>query len=490
MKDACGSAALAPGPVDLLLVHPYVLALDDSRTYELLPYPPLGLLSLAAVARRAGYRVAIHDATFSNGLHDIDTTLEGNPPRLIGVGSWSSYRGNSQKFLAHLAARGLPVVAGGPDPSLYPEQYLEAGARVVAVGEAETTLLELLRAALGEPGGDAPADLDPSRLQGIAGLVWRASSLQRTRTRERIGDLDALPLPAYDLVPTALYLEAWEHKFGYASLPLMAARGCPFQCTWCARPSFGKIYTQRSVPHVLAEIRHLVETLGARYIRIVDDTFVIRKNWVREFAGAVRESGLQFEYECLARVELLTDDVVEALRSSGCVKVFCGVESGSQKVLDAMKKGTTVRQILDAGERLRRAGIRFHSYLMLGYPGERHRDVRMTLRLLRRLAPDEHSVSIAYPMPGTEFHDLVASLLPEERGWENRDDVNLKFRGEYSRLYYRLARSLCRRRYAPRRPRGVRAQLHGWGLEAALEVVRARDGIFMHRPRYADGAAS
>ena len=197
-----------------------------------------------------------------------------------------------------------------------------------------------------------------------------------------------------------------------------------------------------------------------------------------EFAAAVCESGLQFEYECLARVELLTDDVVEALRRSGCVKVFCGVESGSQKVLDAMKKGTTVEQILTAGERLRRAGIRFHSYLMFGYPGERHRDVRMTMRLLRDLAPDEHSISIAYPMPGTEFHDLVASLMPEERAWENRDDVDLQFRGEYSRLYYRLARSVCRRRYAPGRRRDVRARLRGWGVEAVFEAVRLRDQAF------------
>jgi radical SAM superfamily enzyme YgiQ (UPF0313 family)/glycosyltransferase involved in cell wall biosynthesis/SAM-dependent methyltransferase len=495
IEHAPRARAAEEGPVDLLLVHPYALLLDDARFYELLPYPPLGLLMIAAVARAMGYRVAIWDGTFSDRLRGLRESAERLRPRLIGVGSWSSYRGNARAVFEELRPLGVPLLAGGPDPSIYPNDYLDAGADLVVIGEGEATLRELLPVLLGAPNGsgrggspgsnDRPASWDPESLSRIPGLLLRESRsaggrITRTASRARIDDLEDLPLPAYDLVPTDLYLDAWERKFGFTSLPLMTARGCPFQCTWCARPSFGRVYKQRSVDHVMRELRYLVEVLGARYVRVVDDTFVIRKTWIEEWSRKIRESGLVFEYECLARVELLTDPVVRALRESGCVKVFCGVESGSQKVLDAMKKGTTVEGIFDAGRRLREAGIRFHAYLMFGYPSERHRDVRSTMKLLRRLRPDEHSISIAYPMPGTEFYDLV-HLAMQARGWRNRDDEELQFEGEYSPFYYRVARAVARRRYAPGHPADLAERVYGWALEGLFFATRLRDELFHRR---------
>lgn len=478
-----GPATPPPGPVDLFLIHPYALALDDARLYQLLPYPPLGLLILAALARDLGYRVVLFDGTFSDRLRELPAILDRYPPRIIGVGSWNSYRANTREVLRVAAGRGVPVLVGGPDPSLYPEEYLDAGGNIVVVGEGEATVRELLFRMLGKPERAPSAGrvcVEVASLQDIAGLVFRtdpSAPVIRTAGRARLDGLEDLPLPAYDLAPTQQYLEAWKGRFGYTSLPIMTARGCPFQCTWCARPSFGRTYKQRSVDHVMKELRYLVGTLGIEYIRIVDDTFVIRKEWIEEWSSAVQRSGLTFRYECLARVELLTDPIVRALRDSDCVKVFCGVESGSQRVLDAMKKGTTVAQIEAAGRRLREAGIAFHAYLMFGYPGERHRDVRATMRLLRRLQPDEHSISIAYPMPGTEFYELVHALV-SERTWRNRDDAELQFVGEYSALYYRFARAIARRRYAPGHPRGIRERIEGWILEVLFAAVRFRDEVF------------
>jgi anaerobic magnesium-protoporphyrin IX monomethyl ester cyclase len=117
---------------------------------------------------------------------------------------------------------------------------------------------------------------------------------------------------------------------------------------------------------------------------------------------------------------------------------------------------------------------------MFGYPGERHQDVRMTMRLLREIAPDEYSISIAYPMPGTKFYDLVRGSMPQEREWVNRDDTDIRFDGEYGTLYYRLARAVAHRRYAPRRP--LRKRIEGWMLEPALLAARVHDEIFHRHP--------
>jgi anaerobic magnesium-protoporphyrin IX monomethyl ester cyclase len=138
-----------------------------------------------------------------------------------------------------------------------------------------------------------------------------------------------------------------------------------------------------------------------------------------------------------SRCDLMTRDTVNALARAGCQEVWMGAESGSQRILDAMDKGTRLEHIYKARENLRRHGIRACFFLQFGYPGETWPDIESTIRMVRETAPDDIGVSVAYPLPGTKFYDRVAAELGEKENWSDSDDLSMMFRGAYSTAFYR-----------------------------------------------------
>jgi radical SAM superfamily enzyme YgiQ (UPF0313 family) len=176
---------------------------------------------------------------------------------------------------------------------------------------------------------------------------------------------------------------------------------------------------------------------GADHLWFADDTFGLKSMWLTDLAGHVERLRAAVPFKMQSRADLMKESSVDALRRSGCAEVWMGVESGSQKILDAMEKGLQVEQVLTAVQNLRRAGARACFFLQFGYPGESWTDIRKTIDLVRQSRPDDIGVSVSYPLPGTRFHERVREELGEKTNWMDSEDLSMMFQGPYTSDFYR-----------------------------------------------------
>ncbi len=251
-----------------------------------------------------------------------------------------------------------------------------------------------------------------------------------------------LPPPAWDLVDIERYRAVWRRAHGHFSLNMAASRGCSFRCAWCAKPIWGNHYLQRPAAEVAAEMTRIKREIAPDHIWFADDIFGFRVDWVREFAEAIAASGGAIPFTIQTRADLISERMAAALRAAGCREAWLGAESGSQRVLDAMNKGIRVAQIHSARARLRAAGIRVGFFIQLGYLGEELPDILATRDLIETARPDDVGVSVAYPLPGTKFHDLVSRQLGGKTHWQASGELAMMFQGTYTSAFYREVRDL------------------------------------------------
>ena len=250
-------------------------------------------------------------------------------------------------------------------------------------------------------------------------------------------DLNLLPMPARDLVDVNQYATAWKSAHGFFSLNIVSSRGCPYRCNWCAKPIYGDHFSVRSPLSVAEEMRKLKYECGAEHLWFADDIFGLKPKWVSELAFEVERLDAAIPFKMQSRVDLMTPAAVRALQTAGCTEVWMGVESGSQKILSAMDKGTRVDQIAVARENLRKEGIRACYFLQFGYPGENWQDIQQTIALVDDTRPDDIGVSVSYPLPGTRFFDRVRAQLGKKTNWSDSEDLSMMFQGAYTDEFYR-----------------------------------------------------
>jgi anaerobic magnesium-protoporphyrin IX monomethyl ester cyclase len=238
------------------------------------------------------------------------------------------------------------------------------------------------------------------------------------------------------------YRALWRKKHGYFSLNMAGSRGCSFRCAWCAKPTWGNQYLQRSASDVALEMDHLKRVFDPQHVWFADDIFGFRVDWIADFAAAVRAAGGGIPFTIQTRADLISERMAQALQNAGCKEAWIGAESGSQQVLDAMNKGTTVSEIRTARERLKAAGIRVGFFIQLGYMGEQLADIVATRDLLEAARPDEIGVSVSYPLPGTKFYELVKADLGGKTRWHESNDLEMMFHGTYTSDFYRAVRNL------------------------------------------------
>jgi len=408
---------------EVLLTHSNNLWSDRKQVEKMQPYPPLQTILAAAVLRENGIEVALFDPTLETpGVALIDAfeeSLDRHRPRLVVVceddfnflSKMCLTRNRELAFQMAGAARrrGIQTAAHGSDASDHVREYKAAGFSFVLIGEVESALVELA--------------------QGKPLIVGRA--------REVSADLDALPLPAWDLVDIERYRRTWAAAHGYFSLNMASSRGCPYRCNWCAKPIYGQKYYSRSARPVAAEMLHLKTAFNPDRIWFADDIFALSPRWTQEFANAVEELGAQVPFKMQSRCDLMTWNTVAALKRAGCAEVWMGCESGSQKILDAMDKGLRVQQIHEARDNLRQHGIRACFFLQFGYPGEGWSEIEATIRMVRETRPDDIGVSVSYPLPGTKFHRNVLTQIGPRANWSDSADLAMVFRGAYPSEFYR-----------------------------------------------------
>jgi len=442
MNRATNDQQQATTMADILLAHSFFLRFDPKQWRTMQPYAPLGTLYAASYLRQQGYDVALFDSMLANAPADFLTVLEKHQPRVVAFYedsfNWlskmclSRMREACFEMLRMTKARfgsSVPIIVAGSDPTDHQQMYFKHGADFAIIGEGEFTLHDLVDALLGK---------SAKRPEEIAGVAFPENgAVRKTLPRGFQKTLDVLPFPAWDLLDVEKYRQAWEKKHGSYSVNLVTTRGCPFRCNWCAKPIYGDRYNSRSPENVVEEMLYLRRNLRPDHLWFADDIFGLKPGWVENFGDKVHAANAVIPFKIQARVDLLHEEAITALKKAGCKTVWVGAESGSQKILDAMDKGTTVEQIYSAAARLRRHGIEVCFFLQFGYPGETDDDIEKTIQMVRRCQPDDIGISVSYPLPGTRFYERVKSELGEKQNWEHSDDLDLMFRGYYQPAFYR-----------------------------------------------------
>jgi anaerobic magnesium-protoporphyrin IX monomethyl ester cyclase len=426
--------------IDVLLTHSYFMHFDPKQARAMMPYPPLGTLYAASFLEADGYRVQLFDTMLAHSEQELRDALQRHQPKILVIYDddfnyltkmcLTRMREAAFKMSRIAKESGAAVFVHGSDASDHYEKYLANGADVVMIGESEKTLVELCGHTIRHNG---------STLGQIAGVAFLENGvLQQTQKREINKQLDAVPFPAWHLVNIQQYRTLWEKRHGYYSINMVTTRGCPYHCNWCAKPVYGQVYNARSPENVVEELLYLQRTVRPDHIWFADDIFGLKPGWVQQFSSLVQEKGIRLKFKIQSRADLLThENTVEALASAGCGEVWIGAESGSQKILNAMEKGTTVHQISTARNLLQQHNIRTAFFLQFGYLGETAEDIRSTIRMVKNLLPDDIGISVSYPLPGTKFYEKVKSELTKKQNWIDSDDLAMMYRSTFSPAYYK-----------------------------------------------------
>jgi anaerobic magnesium-protoporphyrin IX monomethyl ester cyclase len=432
----------------VLIAPAYFYRLDPKQWKDGRPYPPLGTLQAAAILRQHGHIVNLVDTCLATSPEVFRERLEVLRPDIVVIHDdgfnyltkmcLTVMRQAAFTMIGWARDAGCRVVMNSSDATDHYADYLKAGADAVALGEGDITVAELV-----DRWCDAGSGHD------IAGIAHAgADGLVLTPKRAVIRDLDSLPIPAWDLIDLEPYRRIWKDGQGFFSLNMATTRGCPFKCNWCAKPIYGNRYNSRSPEHVVDELVLLQKHHAPDHIWFADDIFGLKPGWVQRFRDVLTERGVRIRYKIQSRVDLLLEsDTIDALVASGLEEVWVGAESGSQRILDAMDKGTRVEQIAEATRLLRSKGVRVGFFLQFGYLGETEADVERTIRMVEELQPDDIGVSVSYPLPGTKFHALVKAELNGKANWSDSDDLAMLFRNRHRPGYYKRLHRYVHKRY-------------------------------------------
>jgi anaerobic magnesium-protoporphyrin IX monomethyl ester cyclase len=434
--------------LSILVCHSYYLRFDRKQLERAKPYPPLATLQVAALLRQAGHEVQLFDAMLATGVEEFERRFREAARDLVLIYE-DNYNFLSKMCLAQMrraclemislaSDSGARVIVAGADVSDAPGEYLGAGADLALLGEGLPALLELL------PRLDTCRTLSAAALcEGLAGVASLHEGQLRVASGTTLLPSDAQPeRPAWDLVDIGRYRETWLKAHGYFSLNMAASRGCSFRCAWCAKPIWGNRYLQRTAASVAAEMGYLKERFAPDHIWFADDIFGFRIEWVQEFARNAQEAGGALPFTIQTRADLISERMAQALREAGCRQAWIGAESGSQRVLKAMNKGTTVAEIINARSRLKQSGVRVGFFIQLGYLHEELSDILATRELIETARPDEIGVSVSYPLPGTRFYEEVKEQLGAKTHWQDSGDLDMMFWGTYTSAFYRAIRDL------------------------------------------------
>jgi len=387
--------------------------------------PPFGLLYLGAVLERANHKVEIIEFDSYN-KKDFDPEAEGlvekiisKQPDLVGITCMSIHAKIVEKLIASLkkAAKNTPVIVGGVHASALPEDMLNIGADIVALGEGERTILSIIDYYQGNMKKDITID----------GVAYKdLNNNIKVNPKINYEDVNQIPFPAYHLINMNHYLARNTSIRGYwlKNGWILTSRGCPGRCTFCASYfTHGYAVRERKLDNVIEELSFLSKNYRIEGFWVLDDTFTIKKERVVEFCRKLRESGLNLKWGCQARVNFFNKEEAAELKRSGCLQVDFGVESGSQRVLDSLKKGITVEQAKNVFRICKEHKLRALATFMIGTPGETIEDIQETKELLKEIKPDYAGFFFTTPYPGTELYQQTLKNnwldLNDNLSWES-----------------------------------------------------------------------
>lgn len=296
------------------------------------------------------------------------------------------------------------VVLIGPHPTYFHKEILTKNKFIDAIvrGEFEYTIRDLSLKLLTGDG-----------LEDVKGISYRDNNNVRTNDdRPLIQNLDNLPFPARDRVRSDSYREAV--FTGKKSTTMVTSRGCPYQCVFCLWPRtmYGRKFRARSAGNVVDEVEHVVEKYGVDEIYFDDDCFTLDKKRAIEICREIKNRGIDVKWMCQCRVDNVDEELIKEMKRAGCHYIKYGVESGSQRILELMKKGITLDEARRAFEITKKIGIKTQAFFVLGLPWETDENINETVEFAKELKPDSAQFAVVVPHPGTELYDICS-----EKGW-------------------------------------------------------------------------
>jgi radical SAM superfamily enzyme YgiQ (UPF0313 family) len=390
-----------------LLIRP---DFDFSKIYSNAPPiasdPPLGLGYIASFLRENGHKVYIADLNLlkiqNKKIHKIISKFK---PDIIGVSAVTYYYSGMKELCTHLP-REVPIVLGGVHISALPEySFNECNPHYLVIGEGEVTFLELIES--------LKTEVDPAEINGIA--YKRNNELHFTPKREMIQNLDDLPFPAWDLMNPRKYkmmgvaLGTFHKR--YPTAPIITTRGCPYSCKYCASTRFwGKKFRRRSPQNVVDEIQYLVDHFGVREIHIQDDNFTLNKKHVIDICHEVIKRKLDVIFNCPngVRIDHLNKEILSIMKRAGFYSITVGIESGSQRVLNTIKKQLDLKTVKDILGTAKELGYFLQAYFMIGLPSDNYETIRETIDYSLKIPIDKPKYLLTQPLPGSELFDQWA----------------------------------------------------------------------------------
>jgi len=393
----------------VLLIYPFFKPRRDRSVFR---FPPLGVSYIAATLQKTGHDVDLIDCTFLDRKEALRKALAVKA-EVVGVYCMVTMLDECLWFAEQLRAHCRLLVAGGPLPTCDPEPFLEHF-DVVVRGEGEQTFQELLGAYEEDAG-----------MSHIAGIVYRTRAdlsdngdIIFTGERGFTKELDRIPFPARELLPNESYIQYGKKKYGYSITTVMSTRGCPYRCEFCSNVVFGGSYRERSPQNVVDEIETAL-ALGYDRISFADDVFTMKKDRVIRVCREIKRRGLHFKWECLGRVDALDYPTALEMKEAGCMRIFFGIESGNDQILELMNKKITTDEARRAVIAAHQAGLQVGAFFIICYPGDSDDTVLNTLHFATSLPLDYLGLSMPYPLPGTELYKRTKDRIM--RDWHPDD---------------------------------------------------------------------
>jgi anaerobic magnesium-protoporphyrin IX monomethyl ester cyclase len=388
----------------VLLIYPFFKPRRDRSVFR---FPPLGISYIAASLRSAGHAVTVIDCTFLKRTEALHQALEVKA-EVVGVYCMVTMVDDSAWFARALRKQSQLLVAGGPLPTCDPTPFLE-DFDVVVRGEGEQTILDLL-----------DTFMQHSDIGGVAGIAYLKktaegrSAVFYTKDRPFTRNLNQLAFPARELLPNDQYIRYSKKKYGYSITTVMSTRGCPYRCEFCSNVVFGGSYRERSPENVVDEIEEALR-LGYDRISFADDVFTMKRDRVVHICDEILRRKLIFKWECLGRVDALDAATAEKMKLAGCTRIYFGIESANEDILDLMQKRITPEQARNAVILAHEAGLEVGGFFILFYPGDTDDTVLQTLHFTTSLPFDYLGLSMPYPLPGTVLFERVRERI--NRDW-------------------------------------------------------------------------
>lgn len=426
----------------ILIGQSYFRMLDQKELERQMPYPPLGTLYAATILRNLGHEIIFYDGMLGNSPDDFIFKIKEKKPDLLVIYDdefnyltkmcLSNMREAAVSFIKAAKSQEIPVIVYSSDATDFCTHYFEAGCDGIIYGEGEITIQEVVKCFENNNFIE-----NRGRIDGLK--FFHKGKLVITPQRKMIDNLDKLPNPDYTFVDIESYRNIWLKNHGYFSLNISTTRGCPYKCNWCAKPIYGKAYHSRSVKNVTNQMLILKNDYSIDHIWITDDIFGLKPGWIKDFSYELEKLQSKIPFKCLSRPDvLLKDDTLIELKRSGCRTIWVGAESGSQRILDAMDKGTRVKQIYEAAKKSRNLGIEIAFFIQFGYTSETWDDIKLTRKMIKNCNPDDIGISVSYPLPGTKFYENVKAQMENKTNWKDSDDLDMMFSGTFQRSFYKV----------------------------------------------------